>query len=148
MKAIVLAGALALAMTAPARAEPWVDWQPGKGVISVTAIKVDPNHIDDYLTGLKKIWMPGEEYAKKQGLITSYEILVNVNSAGPGANVLLVEWLPNFAVLDPNKKRDQDAIKAMEAMMPKTQQEAAVSGFDKYRTFLASEMWTPVEFTK
>jgi hypothetical protein len=147
MKAIVFAGACALAVT-PATADPWVDWAPKTGVISVTAIHVDPNHIDDYLTGLKKIWAPGEDYAKKTGQISGYEILVNVNAAGTGPNVLLVEHLPSFAVLDPNKKRDLDALKAMEAVAPKATQETAVAGFDKYRTFVGSELWQPVEFTK
>ena len=147
MKAFVLAGALALAV-GPACADPWVDWTPKTGVISVTAVHVDANHIDDYLVGLKKIWAPGEEYAKKTGQITGYEILVNVNAAGTGANVLLVEHLPNFAVLDPNKKRDMDALKAMEAIAPKATQETAVAGFDKYRSFVGSELWQAVEFTK
>ena len=75
-------------------------------------------------------------------------ILVNVNASGQGPNVLLVEHLPSFAVLDPNKKRDLDAQKAVEAVAPKTQQEAAVAGFDKYRTFVGAELWEPVEFTK
>jgi hypothetical protein len=148
MKAIWFAAVVALALAGPAAAEPWVDWAPQKGVISVTAVHVDPNHIDDYLTGLKKIWLPGEEYAKKNGQIVSYEILVNVNAAGTAPNVLLVEHLPNFAVLDPNKKRDLDAQKAVEAVAPKTQQDTAVAGFDKYRTFIQSDLWQPVEFTK
>ena len=148
MKAIWFAGAVALAVAGPAAAEPWVDWTPQKGVISVTAVHVDPNHIDDYLTGLKKIWLPGEEYAKKTGQIVSYEILVNVNASGTGPNVLLVEHLPSFAVLDPNKKRDLEAQKAIEAMAPKSQQDAAVAGFDKYRTFVGADLWQMVEFTK
>ena len=148
MKAILLAGAFALALAVPAAADPWVDWAPKTGVVAVTAVHVDPNHIDDYLTGLKKVWLPGEEYAKKNGQIVGYEILVNINAAGPGPNVLLVEHLPNFAVLDPNKKRDLDAMKAMEAVAPKTQQDAAVAGFDKYRTFVGNDLWQMVEFTK
>jgi hypothetical protein len=148
MKAILCTAALALALAFPAAAEPWVDWTPQKGLISVTAVHVDPNHIDDYLTGLKKIWLPGEEYAKKTGQITGYEILVNVNAAGPGPNVLLVEHLPSFAVLDPDKKRDLDAKKAMDAVAPKDAQDAAVAGFDKYRSFVGNDMWQAVQFTK
>jgi len=148
MKAIWFAGVVALVLAGPAAAEPWVDWAPQKGVVSVTALHVDPNHIDDYITGLKKVWLPGEEYAKKAGTILSYEILVNVNSSGLGPNVLLVEHLPSFAVLDPNKKRDLEAQKAIEAMAPKSQQDAAVAGFDKYRTFVGADLWQMVEFTK
>jgi hypothetical protein len=148
MKTMLFAGACALALAYPAMAEPWVDWAPTKGFYSVTAVKVDPNHIDDYLTGLKKTWMPAEELAKKNGIIDQYEILVNVNAANGGANVLLIEHLTSFAMLDPNKKRDQEMQKAIEAQLPKTQADTMVAGFDKYRTFVGNEMWQTIEFTK
>jgi len=149
MRALLFASACAFAfVTTAACAEPWVDWSPKKGFYNVTAVKVDPNHIDDYLVGIKKIWVPGEEYAKKQGLIDNYEVLVNVNAAGASANVLLVEHVTSFATMDPNKKRDQDMEKAMYAMMPKDQQDTMVQGFDKYRTFVGQEMWQAVEFPK
>ena len=148
MKGLLFASACAFAVVTAASAEPWVDWSPAKGVWSVTAVKVDANHIDDYLTGLKKVWVPGEEYAKKQGIIDQYQVMVNVNAAGAQANVLLIEHLPSFAMLDPNKKRDQDMQKAMYAAMPKDQQDAMVGGFDKYRTFVGSDMWQTVDFAK
>jgi hypothetical protein len=65
-----------------------------------------------------------------------------------GPNVLLVEHLPNFASLDPNKKRDLDMKKAVEAITPKTQSDTAVAGFDKYRSFVGNDLWQQVEFTK
>ena len=149
MKSVLLAGACALALCcASAVAEPWVDYTPQKGVWEVTALKVDPNHIDDYLTGLKKAWVPGEEYAKKQGLIDQYEVMVKVNAGDGQANVLLIEHRPSFATLDPDKKRDQAMLKAMEAAMPKDQSDALVAGFDKYRSFVGDEFWQTVEFNK
>jgi len=147
MKTVLFAGVCAFALITAASAEPWIDWSPQKGVWSVTSVKVDPNHVDDYLTGLKKVWVPGEEYAKKQGMIDQYEVMVNVNAAA-GANVLLIEHLTSFAMLDPNKKRDMEMQKAMEAQMPKTQQEGMVAGFDKYRSFVGSDLWQSVEFSK
>jgi len=148
MKAVLFASVCAFAVVTAASAEPWVDWSPAKGVYSVTAIKCDPNHIDDYLTGLKKSWVPGEEYAKAHGMIDSYEVMVKVNAAGGDANILLIEHLPSFAMLDPNKKRDQEMEKAMLAQMPKDKSDAMVAGFEKYRTFVGEDMWQPVEFTK
>ena len=50
-----------------ASAEPYTDWTPQKGLWHITTVKVDPSHIDDYLVGLKKTWVPGEEIAKKHG---------------------------------------------------------------------------------
>lgn len=148
MKALFLAGAAALAFSVSASADPWVDYTPQKGLYSVIGVKVDPNKIDDYLKGLKKVWLPGEELAKKQGIIDSYEILINVNAANPGANVLLIEHVTSFAQLDPNKKRDLEIQKAIEAATPKSESDAMVSGFDKYRVFTSQDMWQAIEFTK
>jgi hypothetical protein len=148
MKSMLVAGALALAFTLPAAAKPWVDWSPKKGVWSVTAVKVDPNHIDDYLTGLKKVWVPGEEYAKQHGFIDMYDVMVKVNAADGHANVLLIEHIPSFAMMDPNKQRDQDMEKAMDAMMSEDMQKGMVEGFDKYRSFVGDDLWQSVEFSK
>jgi len=148
MKALLVASAAALAVTASASADPWVDYTPQKGVYMVTGVKVDPNKVDDYLKGLKKVWMPSEELAKKEGIIDGYQIMLNANGTGPGANVLLIEHLTSFAQLDPNKKRDLEMQKTLEAMVPKSEDDAAVAGFDKYRVFTGTEMWQAVEFTK
>jgi hypothetical protein len=43
-------------MVGAAFAEPFVECTPQKGAWKVTTVKVDPSHIDDYLTGLKRGW--------------------------------------------------------------------------------------------
>lgn len=148
MKKVFFAGVALAVMATAASADQWVDYTPQKGLYVVTGVKVEPNKVDDYLKGLKKVWTPGEEIAKKQGLIDAYEVMINVNGAGPGPNVLLIEHLPSFAVLDPNKKRDLDLQKAVEAATSKSETEAAVANFDKFRVFTSQEMWQQVEFTK
>ena len=148
MNKLFLASVAMALMATAASADPWVDYTPQKGLYIVTGVKVDPNKVDDYLKGLKKMWSPGEELAKKQGLIDAYEVMVNVNASGPGPNVLLIEHLPSFAVLDPNKKRDLDFQKTLEAAVPKSETDAAVANFDKFRVFTSQEMWQQVEFTK
>ncbi len=148
MKALLLAGACTLALCVSAAADPWVDYTPQKGVYSVTGVKVEPSKVDDYLKGLKKVWAPGEEYAKKQGIIDGYEIMLNVNGTGPGPNILLIEHLTSFAQLDPNKKRDLDMQKAFEAIVPKAESDTAVANFDKYRVFTGTDLWQVVELTK
>ena len=60
MKNIILsaAGALAVAcVSTPCAAEPYVDYTPQKGYWSINAVEVDPNHVDDYLTGLRSSQM-------------------------------------------------------------------------------------------
>ena len=66
--ALAALGAVALALaSAPASAKQYVDWTPQKGYWDVTAVEVDPNHIDDYLTGLSKSLIPVYETLKRRG---------------------------------------------------------------------------------
>ena len=60
MNRFVLAAGLAVGALAASAvwAEQYVDYTPVKGVWEVQTIKVDPNHIDDYLTGLRKGLVP------------------------------------------------------------------------------------------
>ena len=143
--AFALAGGLVGA--GAAWAEPYTDWTPTKGAWEVTTIKVDPNHIDDYLTGLKKSWVFEQEALKAHGVIDQYIALVKLNS-GAGANVQLIVHYPSLAMMEPDKARDQAIQKESLAHMSKEAAEAQVAGYDKYRTFVSDDVWTTVEFPK
>ena len=146
MKTIILPIAtVAVALYASAAwAEPYVDYTPQKGAWHVTVLKVDPNHIDDYVTGLQKTWVPGEELAKKHGLIDAYQIMIKVNAADGQGNVLLREHLVNMGTLEPDQTRDQAIEKEAYAANPKTAQQAQDHEFDKYRTFVGDDYWQVV----
>ena len=61
MKTMILgaAGALAVACAyVPCVAEPYTDYAPQKGYWTINAVEVDPNHVDDYLTGLRSSRFP------------------------------------------------------------------------------------------
>jgi hypothetical protein len=131
-----------------AAAEPYVDYMPQKGVWHVTSVRVDPNHIDDYITGLKKSWVAGEEIAKKRGLIDIYQIKIKLNASDGQANVLLIEHYPSIAVLEPDQARDQAMQREAYAAVPKAAGEAMVAGYDKYRVFVGDDYWTDITFTK
>ena len=150
MRSFTILGACALflAGAGAASAEQWVDYAPQKGVWSVTTVKVDPNKIDDYLVGLKAGWVPGEELAKKHGDIDNYFVMVKVNAADGQGNVLLGEHYVSFAKFDPDKKHDQMMQKEMEAIVSKEKSNAAVEGYNKYRTFVGNDMWVSMDFTK
>lgn len=79
---IGLGMALGVFVAGAAMAEPYQDYTPQKGLWHVVTVKVDPNHIDEYVTGLKKEWASGEEVAKKHGLVDSYTIMVKINASG------------------------------------------------------------------
>lgn len=142
----VALGAGALVATLAA-ADPYVDYMPMKGVWEVQTIKVDPNHIDDYLTGLKKNYVPIMETLKKHGVIDQYLILQKLNG-NAGANVQIVQHFPSAAMLDPDQARDQAIDKEIKARFSKEQSDKIISGYDKYRTFEADEMWTQVDMSK
>ena len=150
MKAVILTAAASLALLAAgaASAEPYTDWTPQKGLWHITTVKVDPSHIDDYLVGLKKTWVPGEEIAKKHGIIDSYSISVKLNSSDGKGNVILVEHFTSTAVLDPDKARDQAMDKETFAITPKTAMDGQVKEFEKYRTFVGDDYYGEITFTK
>jgi hypothetical protein len=146
LKLLALA-ACATGLATAAAAEPWTDWTPQKGATEVTTLKVDPNHIDDYLTGLKKSWVIGQEIAKKHGVIDWYQVMVKLNS-GAGENVVLLVHYPSLANLEPDQARDKAIEAENYAALSKEEGEKMVSGYDKYRTFVSDELWTGVEYPK
>ena len=146
MRRLLSAGAcaLAIACVVPASAKPWVDYIPQKGFWQYTYVKVDVNHIDDYLTQMKRIWVPGREIDKQHGLIDQYQVMTNINAADGTANVMLCVHFLSFAGLDPDKRRDQAIFDANVAAVT----QAASADFNKYRTIVGSSIYVPVDYTK
>jgi hypothetical protein len=141
-------GALALVGATAARAEQWVDYTPETGLWDINAIDVDPNHIDDYLVGLKKSQVPFFEIMKKRGLIDAYKFVVRNGYAKGSPSVLIMVHYTSMAALTPDKARDQAIEKEVRAGFSKEQGEAAVAGYEKYRTFIDNGQWTEVTMTK
>jgi hypothetical protein len=148
----ILAGALgALAISAmcgAAFSEPYDDYTPRKGAWQITEVHVDPNHIDDYLTGLRTGWVPGQEIAKKHGLIDDYYVMVRLDAAGTGANVLLGTHYTSLAAFEPDKARDKLIEKESYDAVPKAKSDVQVAGYDKYRTFVGDGLYQTMDFTK
>jgi hypothetical protein len=140
-----MAGGLALA--GAAFAEPYVDWSTTKGAWEVTTVKVEPSHVDDYLSGLKKGWVVEQEVSKAHGVIDRYMVLVKLNGQA-GANVQMIVHYPSLAMLEPDKARDQAIDKETTAKVSRDDDKKAVAEYDKYRTFVSDEIWTAVDFGK
>lgn len=128
-----------------ASADPYKDYTPEKGVWQVTTVKVDPNHVDDYLVGLKKGLVPSFEIAKKHGVIDQYFVMVNPNY-DEGGNVIIGQHFVSFAMMDPDKNRDTAILKENLAQMSKETSNKMTGGFDKYRVFLNTSMWTGIDY--
>lgn len=149
-KAILLTiGGIALAaISVPAISEAYTDYTPQKGYWDITAIEVDPNHVDDYLAGLRRTQVPGFELLKKRGMIDDYKFIVRRGHVKGSPNVLIMTHAPSYAFEDPDKARDQALDKEMLALLSKKDGETAVAGYEKYRVLMDNSMWTEVSMIK
>jgi hypothetical protein len=145
MKTKLGALGLALGLATAASAEPYVDYTPQKGVWEVRTFKVSPNHVDDYLSGLRRQYVVILEIKKRRGIIDKYQIMTKINS-GAGVNVMIIEHYPSLAMLEPDKDRDLAILKETYGNGNKEKFEQIVTKFDKYRTFETDEYWTELEF--
>jgi hypothetical protein len=151
MKTMILgaAGALAFAcVSMPSIAEPFVDYTPQKGYWTINAVEVDPNHVDDYLTGLRSSQMSAFEVLKRRGLIDDYKFMVRNGYVKGAPNVLIMTHTPNTALMDPDQARDQAVQKEIFSAFSKEKGDAAVRGYEKYRTFVDTGDWGTVVMTK
>lgn len=142
------AALLACASATMSSAKMYVDYTPEKGVWEINAVEVDPNHVDDYLTGLRRTQVPLFEILKKRALIDDYRIVVRNGYTKGSPNVLIETHLPSIALLAPDKARDEALDKEMMATLPEEQGKAAIANYEKYRQFLDDSFWSEVRFAK
>lgn len=146
---LIAAGALALGMAAvPAHAEQYVDYTPQKGHWTINAIEVDPNHVDDYLTGLRQSEVSAFEVLKKRGLIDDYKFMVRKGYMKGAPTVIIMTHVPSDGLDDPDQARDQAVDKEIYAAFSKEKGEAMVKGYEKYRTFIDNADWKVVDMKK
>lgn len=138
----------AIATASALIAKQYVDYSPLKGVWEVNAIDVDPNHIDDYLVGLKRTQVPGFEIMKKRGLIDDYKFLVRQGYTKSNPSVIIMVHYTSVGVLEPNKARDEAIEKEILATVSEEQGKEAVAGYEKYRTFVDDAMYGEISFAK
>jgi len=151
MKNFVLGavGVLAVACAyAPASAEAYVDYTPQKGYWSINAVEVDPNHVDDYLTGLRSSQVSAFEVLKRRGLIDDYKFMVRTGYVKGSPNVLIMTHTPSTALDDPDQARDEAVEKEIYAAFSKQKGDEAVRGYEKYRTFIDTGNWQTMNMNK
>ena len=143
------ASALAFAcVSMPSAAEPYVDYTPQKGYWTISAVEVDPNHVDEYLTGLRSSQVSAFEVLKRRGLIDDYKFMVRNGYVKGSPNVLIMTHTPTTALMDPDQARDQAVEKEIYAAFSKEKGDAAVRGYEKYRTFIDTGDWGTVSVNK
>ena len=147
--ALTALGAASIAFASvPATAKQYVDWTPQKGYWDINAVEVDPNHIDDYLTGLSKSLVPTFETLKRRGVIDDYRFMSRVGYVKGSPNILIMTRSKSLGVIDPDRERDMAIESEINAAFSEAQQDAAVAGYEKYRTFLDNGQWLDVKMGK
>ncbi|MBC9033345.1 hypothetical protein IAG41_13190 [Sphingomonas sp. JC676] len=144
----MIAALVACGATSIAIAEQYVDYVPQSGLWEINAIEVDPNHVDDYLTGLRKSQVPGFEVMKKHGIIDDYKFMVRNGYNKSAPSVLIMIHYTSAAMLEPDKARDQMIEKEILAKFSKKDGDAAVAGYEKYRQFIDDGLWTEVKMVR
>jgi hypothetical protein len=135
-------------MSSAAIAKPYVDYTPAKGIWEVTTIEVDGNHVDDYLTGLRRSMVPVFEIMKKRGMVDEYKYLVRQGNTKGTAAVIILAHFSSMDVLVPNRARDEALEKEIYASMSEAEGKAVVAGYEKYRTMLDLAYYNEVTFPK
>jgi type IV pilus biogenesis protein CpaD/CtpE len=151
MRTILLGAACALVLgcaSTTAQAEAYVDYTPQKGHWTINAIEVDPNHVDDYLTGLRTSQVTAFEVLKRRGLIDDYKFLVRKGYMKGAPSVLIMTHVPSDALDDADQARDQAVEKEIYAAFSKDRGDAAVKGYEKYRTFIDNSDWQAMDMRK
>lgn len=148
-RAMILAAVGVACLTATVSiAKQYTDYTPQKGLWEVNAIEVDPNHVDDYLTGLRKSQVPGFEVMKAHGIIDSYKFLVRNGYNKSAPSVLIMTHFTSAAMLEPDQARDQMIEKEILAKFSEEEGKVAVAGYEKYRTFVDDGLWSEVTMAK
>lgn len=151
MRNIILGAACAVAVacvSTPCAAERYVDYVPQKGYWTINAVEVDPNHVDDYLTGLRSSQVSALEVRKRRGLIDDYKFMVRNGYVKGSPNVLIMTHVPSSALDDPDQARDQAVQKEIYSAFSKQKGDEAVRGYEKYRTFIDNGDWQTMTMSK
>jgi hypothetical protein len=144
-RAAVLAATIALGFATPALADdPWPN--DTADYVEVSAISVDDGHMLHYMQHLAGQWRKGQDFAKAQGWISGYEILVNVHPRAGEPDLYLVTRFPRFADKAEEKKRDE----AYDAHMAMTvaQGQAGSAERAKYRKQMGSQLLRALAWKK
>lgn len=143
--AALLAASATLAFSVPALAQddyPLVggDW------VEVSGISISDGHSLDYANHLAGMWRKGQDFAKAQGWITSYEILANTHPRDGEPDIYLMTRFPEFE----NEAEGERRGKAYREMMKATiaDMEKASGDRAEYRTLMGNMLLKELKWRK
>lgn len=144
-RAAVLAASLSFAFATPAMAQDAFPMDLGD-FVEVSAISIDDGHTLDYLNHLTGLWKKGQDFAKAQGWITSYEVMTNVHPRKGEPDVYLLVRFPRLADAAEEQRRDV----AFRAHMQRTiaQMEAESGDRAKFRHLAGTMLLRELRYKK
>lgn len=146
-KMIVLAALAALGLAGNANAvEIFKDYVPSKAVWNVTMVKVDPNHIDDYLGGLRQSWMASCAAGKTAGTLEDCFIYVSETAAASPFNVMLVQKFTSAAMMEPNEASYNKVMAEVRKTLAEAKEKELVKGYEEYRSFFGEMNFRRIEW--
>ncbi|MFM5930906.1 MAG: hypothetical protein ACKOPQ_08365 [Novosphingobium sp.] len=139
------AASLCLAFSAPALAQSAYPMDQGD-FVEISAISVDDGHNLDYLNHVAGMWRKGQDFAKSQGWITSYEVMSNVHPRKGEPDIYLIVRFPRMTDAAEDVKRDE----AYRAHMQRTVTQLETESGDraKYRRLAGSMLLRELRFKK
>lgn len=105
--------------------------------LSITYLKIEYGHFDEYIDWLNSTWKPLNEAKKKAGLIVDYKVYTARPKKPEEPNVIFMITYPNMAGFDRRGEEDAFAVKMIGSA--KDQDKARVARTD-YRKVLGSEL--------
>jgi len=127
-------------------AEMFKDYVKSKAVWNVTMVKVDPNHIDDYLGGLRQSWMTTCNAGKKVGTLEDCFIYVSETDAAGPFNVMLVNKFASAAMQEPDEKTYNQVMAEVRKTLADAKERELIKGYEEYRSFFGEMNFRRIEW--
>lgn len=144
-RAAVLAASLSLAFAAPVMAQD--AWPMDQGdYVELSAITIEDGRTLDYLNHLAGMWRRGQEFAKQQGWITSYEVMANAYPRKGEPDIYLLVRTPRLADAAEDLRRDAAYRAYMQRTVAQMQSESGDRA--KYRTLSGAMLLRELRFKK
>ena len=144
-RAAVLAASISLACALPAMAQD--DYPMDQGdYVELSAITIEDGHTLDYLNHLSGMWKRGQDFARSQGWITSYEVLANAYPRKGEPDLYLLVRMPRFADAAEDQKRDKAYREFMQRSVAQMQAESGERA--KYRQLSGAMLLRELRFRK
>lgn len=112
--------------------------------VTMTSVTVDDGHGLDYANFLAGFWRQQEEFAKAQGWITSYEVMMNVDKRPGEPDLYLIERYGSMPTAAEEARREE-AYRA-NFKMNDTQLDAASADRAKFRHVIGSQLLRVMRF--